>query len=126
MDVDTTVRELDQDETYKYQGIDKGNGIQHSEMKEMIRKQCYRPVRAIFKTELNSVNRIEKINTLVMRVVQYSFNIINWTLQDFRRTDTKIRKLLTCYKMHYPKADKNRLYLPRSEGGRNLIQTELT
>ena len=126
MDVDTTVRELDKDETYKNQGIDKGNGIQHSEMKEMIRKECYRPARAILKTELNSANRIETINTLVLRVVQYSFNIINWTLQDFRRTDTKIRKLLTCYKMHYPKADKDRLYLPRSEWGRYLIQTELT
>ena len=28
--------------------------------------------------------------------------------------------------MHHPKADKDRLHLPRSEGGRSLIQTELT
>ena len=28
--------------------------------------------------------------------------------------------------MHHPKADKDRLYLPRTEGGRSLIQTELT
>ena len=43
-----------------------------------------------------------------------------------RRIDTKIRKLLTWYKMRHLKADKDRLYLPRSEGGRSLIQTELT
>ena len=61
-----------------------------------------------------------------MPVVQYSFNIINWTLKDLRRIDTKIRKLLTCYKMYHPKTDKDRLYLPRSEGGKSLIQTELT
>ena len=78
------------------------------------------------KTKLNSANRIEAINTLAMPVVQYSLNIINWTLQDLRRIDTKIRKLLTCYKMHHPKADKDRLHLPRSEAGRSLIQTELT
>ena len=61
-----------------------------------------------------------------MSVVQYSLNIINWTLQDLRRIDTKIRKLLTCYKMHHPKADKDRLYLPGSERDRSLLQTELT
>ena len=126
LDIDTAVRELDQHETYKYLGIDEGNGIQHSKMKEMIRKECYRRATAILKTELNSANRVEAINTLAMPVVPYSFNIINWTLQDLRRIDTKIRKLLTCYKMHHPKADKDRLYLPRSEGGRSLIQTELT
>ena len=63
---------------------------------------------------------------LAMPVVQYSFHIINWTLQDLRRIDTKIRKLLTCYKRHHLKADKERLYLPKTEGGRSLIQTKLT
>ena len=33
--------------------------------------------------------------------------------------------MLTSYKMHHPKADKNQLYLPKSEGGRSPIQTEL-
>ena len=82
--------------------------------------------KSALRTELNSANRIETVNTLAMSVVQYSFNIINWTSQDLRRIDTKIRKLLTCYKLHHPKADKDQLYLPRSVGGRSLIQTELT
>ena len=82
--------------------------------------------KSALRTELNSANRIEAVNTLAMSVVQYSFNIINWTSQDLRRIDTKIRKLLTCYKLHHPKAEKDRLYLPRSVGGRSLIQTELT
>ena len=30
------------------------------------------------------------------------------------------------YRIHHPKADVDRLYLPRSEGGRGLIQIELT
>ena len=40
--IDTTICELDQDETCKYLGIDEGNGIHHSKMKEKIRKECYR------------------------------------------------------------------------------------
>ena len=85
----------------------------NSKMKE---KECYRRARAILKTELNTANRIEAINTLAMPVVQYSFNVINWNLKDLRRLGTKIRKMLTCYKMHHPKADKDRLYLSRTEG----------
>ena len=69
LDVDTAICELDQDETYKYLGIDEGNGIQHSEMKEKIRKWIYRRARAILKTKLNSANRIEAMNTLAMPVV---------------------------------------------------------
>ena len=45
-------------------------------MKEKIRKECYRRVRAILKTELNSANRIEAINTLALPVVQYSLIIL--------------------------------------------------
>ena len=50
---------------------------------------------------------------------------MKWTLQDLRRIDANIKKLLTSYKIHHPKADKNRLYLPRSGGGRSLIQIAL-
>ena len=77
-------------------------------MKGKIRKECYRRLRTILKTELHSPNKIEAINTLAMSVVQYSFNVIKWTLQDLKRIDTKISKLLICYKKHHPKGDKGR------------------
>ena len=86
-------------------------------MKEKIRKECYRRVRAILKTELNSANRTEAINTLAIPVVTYSFNIINWTISDTKNIDVKIRKLMTCNRMHHPKADVDRLHIPRKEGG---------
>ena len=80
LDIDTMICELGQDETYKYLGINEGNGTQHSKMKEKIMIECYRQVRAILKTELNSTNKLEVVNTLAMPVVQYSFNVINRTL----------------------------------------------
>ena len=49
----TKICELDQDETYNYLSIEEGNGIQHSNMNEMIRKKDNRQTRAISK------NRIE-------------------------------------------------------------------
>ena len=38
LDTDTKTKELDQEETYKYLGIEEGDGIQLWKMKEKIRK----------------------------------------------------------------------------------------
>ena len=120
------IRELEQEEVYKYLGVSEGDGIHHSAMREKIRKECYRRVRAILKTELNSRNRIDAINSLAIPVVTYSFNVINWSVSEIKKVDTKIRKLLTMHRMHHPKADVDRLYLPRKDGGRGMIQLELS
>ena len=60
-----------------------------------------------------------------MAVVTYNFNIINWTIPEIK-FDTKIRKLLTCNRVHHPKADINRIYTPRNDGVRGMIQLELS
>ena len=57
-------------------------------------------------------------------VVMYSFNIMNWTIPEVR-LDTKICKLLTCTIMH-PKADADRLYIPRNKEWTGMIQLELS
>ena len=126
LDRNTVIKDLEQERMYKYLGVDESKGIQHAAMKEKIRKECYQRVREILKKELNSANRIEAINTLTIAVVTYSFNIINWTITEIRRLDTKIRKLLTCNRMHHPKDDVDTLYIPRNEGGRGLMQLELS
>ena len=92
-------------------------------MKEKIRKEHYRQILMVLESELNSANKLEAINTSAVPVVTYSFNIINWTLQELAKLDTKTRKFLTTYKIHHPKSDVDRLYLPRTEGG---IQLELS
>ncbi|XP_078348127.1 uncharacterized protein LOC144633190 isoform X1 [Oculina patagonica] len=124
LDTDTCIKELDQENTYKYLGVDESDGIQHAKMKEKVRKEYYRRVRMVLKTELNAANRFEAINTLAIPVVTYSFNIIDWKMSEIKRLDTKTRKLLTLSKMHHTKADVDRLYLPRNAGGRGLIQLE--
>ena len=120
------IKDLKHEEVYKYLGVDESNGIQDAVIKEKVKKVCYRRVQAILKTELNSANRIEAINTLVKPAVMYSFNIINWTIPEIRRLDMKICKLLTCNRMHHPKADIYSLYIPRNEGGRRVIHLEMS
>ena len=70
-------------------------------------------------------NKLEAINILAIPVVTYSFNVINWNLEEIRRMHRKIRKLLTLNRIHHPKGDPNRMYVLRKEGGRGTINLEM-
>ena len=76
----------------------------------------------ILKSELNARNKITAIGALAVRVLRYSFGIINCRTEEIKKIDRKTRKMLTMYKMHHPKADIGRLYVKRKEGGRGLVQ----
>ena len=77
----------------------------------------------ILKSELNARNKITAIGALAVPVLRYSFGIFNWRTEEIKKKiDRKTRKMLKTYKMHQPKADIDRLYVKRKEGGRGLLQ----
>jgi hypothetical protein len=45
-------------------------------------------------------------------------------LRTNKKMDRKTTKMLTIYGQHHPKADTDRLYIPRKEGRRGLMQIE--
>ena len=95
-------------------------------MKEKIQKECYRQIRSALQTGLNVESKLEIINTLAVEVVTYSFNIINWNFEGIIRMDRKIRMLLASNRMHPPpKADVNRIYAPKRERRRGIINLEI-
>ncbi|KAF2884579.1 hypothetical protein ILUMI_21582 [Ignelater luminosus] len=55
---------------------------------------------------------------------QYSFGVVNWKIKELENIDRQTRKMLTTYKMHHPKADVDRLYTSRKDGGRGLMQND--
>jgi hypothetical protein len=57
-------------------------------------------------------------------VLRYSFGIINWHREEIRKLERKTRKVLTAYGQHNPRADTDRLYVPRIGGGQGLTQME--
>ena len=126
VDTITVIKDPEREENYKYLRVTEGDGIQHSSMREKIREECFRKVRSILISELNARNKVDAINSLALPVVTYSFTIINWSLSEIKKVDTKIRKLLTMHRMYHPKSDVNRLYLSRKEEGRGLVQLELS
>ena len=124
IDATREIQELEQGKTYKYLGIEEKDGIQHQQMKERLQQEYRRRLRMILKSELNAKNKITAIGALAVPVLRYSFGIINWRIEELKQIDRKTRKMLTMYKMHHPKADIDRLYVKRKEGGRGLMQVE--
>jgi iron-sulfur cluster repair protein YtfE (RIC family) len=57
-------------------------------------------------------------------VLGYSFEIVNWHQEELQKLDRKTRKLLTIHGQHHQKADVDRLYVPRKQEGRSLMQLE--
>jgi regulator of replication initiation timing len=109
---------------YKYLGMEESEGIQHQQVKERLKQEYRRRLRMILKSELNARNKITAIGPLAVPVLRYSFGIINRRNEEIKQIDRKIRKMQTMHKMHHPKADIDRLYVKRKEGGRGLVQSE--
>ena len=78
----------------------------------------------ILKCELNARNKITATGALAVRVLRYSFGIINWRTEEINKIDRKSRKKLTIYKMHHPKSGIGKPYVKWKEGGRGLLQIE--
>ena len=81
-----------------------------------------RRLRLVLGTELSAKNKIQVIGSLAVPVLRYGFGIINWHREELQKLDWKTRKLLTIHGQHHPKADVDRLYVPRKQGGRGLMQ----
>jgi hypothetical protein len=122
IDINREIQELEQGKTYKYLGIEESEAIQHQQNKERWKQEYRRRSIIILKFELNARNKITAIGALAVPVLSYSFGIINWRIEEIKQIDMKTRKILTMYKTHHPKADIDRLYVRRKEGGRGLVQ----
>ena len=100
------------------------DGIKHDEMKEQLKKEYIRRVRNVLKSKLNGGIIISAINSKVVSIVRYGASIIKWTKNELEELDKKTRKLITMYGAQHPKADVDRMYLKRCDGGRGLIGVE--
>ena len=109
------------EEGYKYLGILEKEDICQEDIKENIRKGY---LRGTLKLKLNAKNVFQAINTWVMPTARYSAGNIEWTKEKVKVTDRKTRKIITMYGGLHPRAISERLYLPRSEGGMELLSIE--
>ena len=107
-----------QAETYKYLGMEGGDGVQHHQMKVKIKKEYKQQIKLLLNPKLNARNRIAAINTLAVPVVLYSYGIIDWKLNEIQDLDKMTRKQLCMNRMLAKKADIDRIYISCQEGAR--------
>ena len=117
-------QDLDQAETYKYLGMEEGEGVQHHKIKVKIRKEYKPRIKLVLKSELNARNKIAAINTLAVPVILYSYGVIDWKLDEIQDLHRMTRKQLCMNQLLAKKADVDRIYLPYQEGGRSLMNLE--
>ena len=109
---------------YKYLGIIEGEEIKHQEMKEKINKGYIKRLKAILKSKLHSGNTVKAINTWAVPVNRYSAGRVDWKNSELRNMDRKTRKVLDMYQALHPRSNVDKLYLPRSKGGKVLLSLE--
>ena len=118
------MRSLNANEEYKYLGILQADQIKQKKMKEKVGNEYKRRVRKLLETKLNGQNVINAINTWAIPLLRYSAAFLGWTKEEIHQLDRKTRKLLTMHGGLHPKSNVDRLYIPRKEGGRGLLNVE--
>jgi hypothetical protein len=93
-------------------------------VKERFKQEYRRRIRMILKSELNARNKITAIRALAVPVLRFSFGTIDWRMEEIKQIVRKTRNMLRVYKIHHPKADRERLYVKRKEGGRGPVKVE--
>ena len=107
---------------YKYLGILEYNEVLYAEMKIRLQNEYYRRLKRILKSKLNGKNVIMEVNTWAVSVLGYGAGVIKWTKAEPESIDRKTRNPMTIYGMLHPRADLQRFYLPRGQGGRGLLK----
>ena len=119
-----TIQELKEGEQYKYLGKDESVGYHGPLNKERVLKEYKRRVRKIWSSELYGNNKATAHNTLAVPVITPTIGILQWTKKEICDIDIATRKILSCTGNLHKRADINRLYVPRKQGGRGLTSVE--
>ena len=90
-------------------------------MKTQFRNEYFTRTKKILKTSLNSKNTIQAINTFAVPAISYGFQVLDWSITELQDIDRETRNLLRKNHMVHGNSDTDRLYLPRTSGGRGLL-----
>ena len=110
-----------ENEGYKYLGILEFDSVRENEMIRHFQREYFRRSRLVMRSKSNGRNKIRALNTCAISLLRYGAGILNWNKNMLDEMDRKTRKIMTINKEFYPKSDVDRLYVPRSKGGRGLL-----
>ena len=91
---------------------------------EKVTTEYYRRIRIIWNSELNAKNKTTAHNCFALPIIVTTIGILDWTIKQLEDIDIRTRKILTMTGNFHTNSDKDRLYVPRKEGGRGLKSIE--
>ncbi|CAK1593322.1 unnamed protein product [Parnassius mnemosyne] len=112
---------LSETETYKYLGMAEALGINDKNIKENSKVKFMSRLKKVIKSHLSGGNKIRAYNSWVIPSLLYTFGITRWSQTELDDLDRRVRTLMTTHRMHHPRSSVMRLYLPRKDGGRGLL-----
>lgn len=116
-----TMQELKNEETYKYLGVDEDTSYCGPVNKERLLQEYLKRVKKIWRSNLNSKNKVTAHNTFAVPLLTPTFGILDWTKAEVQQMDIKTRKTLTMLGAFHRNSDIDRLYVDRKRGGRGMI-----
>ena len=117
---------LSDKDTYRYLGIEQLFATDDKKVKDSVIAEYKKRLHKIWKSQLNSRHKVDATNTLAISLLRYRFVTVKWTRRELRDLDVLTWKVLRRYQSHHLNASPERLYLPRSQGGRGLMSCLLT
>ena len=64
------------------------------------------------------------MNSWAVPVISYTAGVVDWTYYELDELDRKTRKVTTANHALHLQSNEDRLYMPRNEGGRGLLQVK--
>ena len=114
------LNELKSEDSYKYLGMDEDIAYRGEINKERTKKEYFRRVKKIWRSELYSKNKITAHNIFATPIFTLTFGILDWTKEEIHQIDIKTRKILTFTGNFHRNSSVDRLYMMRTDGGRGL------
>lgn len=108
------------DEGYKYLGIIQQHVNLDNTVKTNAKRKYRKRLKQVLKSKLFAKNKVQAINQYAVPVITYTGGAVKWNKEELNKLNTMTRKVMTMYGALHPRADVDRLYVPRSLGGRGL------
>ena len=118
------INSLTMEDAYKYLGMWQSSSIQKVRVKEHLVNTFVDRLSAILKTSLNSKHTTKAINTFAIPALAYSFGVVPWSDTELEGLNRKVRTLMTKWNKHHPRAAKERIHIPRKQGGRGILDVK--
>ncbi|KAF9762762.1 hypothetical protein NGRA_1775 [Nosema granulosis] len=119
------VIKLDDKSSYKYLGITEDcNSAPLKSVKDMVTKEIIRRANELSKTKLSGKNMIKAINEYSLSQINYYIGVLDLEPEIYKKIDDEFWLILVHNGIHPQPSCKERLYLPRDELGKDLVNVE--